>query len=57
MTVSVAIPRVPTTTDAVLSGTSSAVVPMFGGMANFEPSAVEWHGLTTRSAFGGVTVE
>ncbi len=55
--VSVALPRLTSTTDATLSGTSPAVVPTFGGMANFEPSAVEWLGLSNRPLAGGVTVE
>ncbi len=55
--VTVATPRVPPTTDVSLTGTAPAVRPTFDGMANFEPSSVEWLGLTTRPAFGGITVE
>ena len=55
--VSVTTPRVPPATDVSLIGTAPAVRPTFGGMANFEPSSVEWLGLTNRPTFGGITVD
>lgn len=46
--------RVPTSGDAVVTGPS--VAPTFGGMAAFEPTAIEWNGLAARPLWSGFRV-
>jgi subtilisin family serine protease len=52
----VATPRLTATADTTIRGTPPAALPAFGGMANFEPTAAEWLGLTTQPLFGSVSV-